>query len=102
MQLPEVSAITFIKNLFSRSALWKNSTYDVSTYVIKVAFFQKVRFVCQNSKKKFQITILNLKFKFPANNSKQLIQIGSLMPSKILPLFDINVHKAVVCLALPR
>ena len=28
-------------------------------------------------KKLFQITILNLKFKFPANNSKQQIQISS-------------------------
>ena len=40
---------------------------------LKVAFFQKVRFVFQISKsqKKYsKKTILSLKFKFPANNSK--------------------------------
>ena len=42
---------------------------------LKVAFFQKVQCVFQISKKIFQITILNLKFKFPAN--KQQIQISS-------------------------
>ena len=37
---------------------------------VKVAFFQKVRFVYQILKKKSsKKTILNLKFKFPANNS---------------------------------
>ena len=39
-------------------------------YILKVAFFQNVRCVFQISKKKLlQITILNLKFKIPANNS---------------------------------
>ena len=44
--------------------------------VAKVFFFRKcdVFFKFPNlQKKKFQITILNLKFKFPANNSKQKI-----------------------------
>ena len=43
---------------------------------LKVAFFQKVRFVFQiskSSKKIFQKTILNLKFKFPANNTLLLL-----------------------------
>ena len=47
---------------------------------IKVAFFQKSAIRFSNLpvfKKIFQITILSLKFKFPANNSKQQIQISS-------------------------
>ena len=46
----------------------------------KVAFFQKVRFIffiSKYQKKIFQEAILSLKFKFPANNSKQQIQISS-------------------------
>ena len=45
-----------------------------------VFFFQKVRCVFQISKspkKIFQKAILSLKFKFPAKNSKQQIQISS-------------------------
>ena len=48
------------------------------TLSLKVAHFQKVRCVCKISKspqKIFQITILNLKYKFSARNSRQLIQI---------------------------
>ena len=45
---------------------------------IKVASFQNVQFVCPIFLKKFQITILNLKFEFPSHNSKQLIQVLSL------------------------
>ena len=37
---------------------------------LKVAFYQKVRFVFQISNKIFQITILNLKFEIPTYNSK--------------------------------
>ena len=36
-------------------------------------FFQ----ICKSPKKIFQITILNLKFRFPANNSKKQIQIST-------------------------
>ena len=46
----------------------------------KGGFFQKVQYVLQVSKsqkKIFQKTILNLKFKFPVNISKQQIQISS-------------------------
>ena len=43
---------------------------------LKVAFFQKVRWnffqISKSQKKIFQKTILGLKFKFPANNSKLL------------------------------
>ena len=53
-----------------------------SISILKVAFFRKcdVFFKSPNRKKKYsksEITILNLKFKFPANNSKQQIQISS-------------------------
>jgi hypothetical protein len=44
--------------------------------LLKVVFFQKVRFVFQISKsqkKIFQKTILSLKFKFPANNTLLLL-----------------------------
>ena len=47
-----------------------------SRVVLKVAFFHKVRFVFLNlqiSKKIFQKTILNLKFKFPAYNTLLLL-----------------------------
>ena len=44
---------------------------------IKVASFQNVQFVCPIFLKKFQITILNLKFEFPAHNNKQLIKLSS-------------------------
>ena len=50
--------------------------YDPLVPLLKVAFFQKVQCVFQISKspkKIFQITILSLKFKFPANNSKVLL-----------------------------
>ena len=50
------------------------------TSALKVAFFQKVRCVFQiykSTKQLFLITNLNLKFKFPTNNSKQKIQISS-------------------------
>ena len=43
-----LSAITFIKNLFSRSALWKNSTYDM--YVLKVAFSRKYHVFVKSEK----------------------------------------------------
>ena len=50
-------------------------------YVLKVAFFQKVQNVFQVSKspkkKIFQKTILNLKFKFPANNSTYTVIGGN-------------------------
>ena len=49
--------------------------------ILKVSFFQKVRFVFQNSQspqKNIQKTILSLKFEIPAHNGKQLIQISSL------------------------
>ena len=45
----------------------------VKTAYLKVASSQKVRCVFQISKKIFQKTILNLKFKFPANNSKMIL-----------------------------
>ena len=39
-------------------------------YNLKVAFFQKMRFVFLNLQKKiFQKTVLNLKFKFPTNKT---------------------------------
>ena len=51
--------------------------YLLNTFaVLKVAFFQKVRCVFQISKSPkniFQKTILNLKFKFPANNTLLLL-----------------------------
>ena len=57
---------------------------------IKVASFQKVRFVCQISKKKFQITILNLKFEFPSQNSKQFTWITGKSFSESLILESVN------------
>ena len=54
--------------------------FQIGMY-LKVAFFQKVRLVfldLQISKKIiFQKTILSLKFRFPANNSKVLL-VGNL------------------------
>ena len=51
----------------------ENNSSWISKYLLKVAFFQKVRFVFQISKspkkKIFQKTILSLKFKFHANYS---------------------------------
>ena len=45
----------------------------VETLLLKVAFFQKGRFIFQISKKKrFQKTILSWKFKIPAHNSIML------------------------------
>ena len=61
---PITRSIWVLKNTFS--------TYEV--IFVKVAFFQKVQYVFQISNKKmFKKTILNLKFKFPAKNSKVLL-----------------------------
>ena len=46
-------------------------------FSLKVAFYQKVRFIFQISKSIFQITILNLKFEIPTYSSKQQSQISS-------------------------
>ena len=59
-----------LKNWFPEKKINKNQ------FKIKVAFFQKVRFIFQISKfqkKMFQKTILSLKFKFPANYTLLLL-----------------------------
>ena len=63
------------------AAIVNNNKIKLLTHTqLKVAFFQKVRCVFQISKsqtKIFRKTILSLKFKFPANNSKVFLA-GSL------------------------
>ena len=61
--------------LFCHPLMSRHSTFSAPK---KVAFLEIVMDLSnlQTSKKIFQITILTLKFKFPAQNSKQLIQIS--------------------------
>ena len=60
------------KRTFHQKLQMQVTAMKPDRFKLKVAFFQKVRFVFQtskSSKKIFQKTILNLKFKFHANSS---------------------------------
>ena len=48
--------------------------WPIYDHPLKVAFFKKCDSFFKSPKKIFQKIILSLKFKFPANNSKQQIQ----------------------------
>ena len=68
IRLCNLHFIGLYKDLWSNGQKISNCAY----HLVKVAFLQKVRCVFQISKspkKIFQKTILNLKFKFPANNN---------------------------------
>ena len=74
---------------FATKDLWKrNKKYSsclspirskerLTVHSLKLTFFRKCELFVKSPKKIFQITILKLKFEFPAHNSKQLIQILS-------------------------
>ena len=66
------------RNIFKYRSVRAKKTVDLEFNIgaTKGGFFQKVRFVFQISKspkKIFQKTILNLKFRFPANNTLLLL-----------------------------